>query len=156
MARGASAEVGRGGQRGRRDTGAQKRPHAHWAQLNRCAVQPLQYMPPQFRPPPHRQPVYLYTHTPYYPLPQHPQPQVHVSPPAAPTPPVWHPLFTSVPLTRDPNKPLSTRSTPPPIFSSRDGPNAMPSYEEMIVEAIIDVGEREGMAPKVLFAWMAS
>jgi hypothetical protein len=32
----------------------------------------------------------------------------------------------------------------------------MPSYEEMIVEAIVDVGDGEGTPPKVLFAWMAS
>ena len=156
MVRGASTEVGRGGQRGRGGVGVRERLDAHWAQLNHCAVQPPQYRPLQFWPPPHRQPVYPYTHTPYYLPPQHPQPQAHVSPPATLTLPVRHLLFTSVPLTQDPNKPLSTCPTLPPILSSCDDPNAMPSYEEMIIEAIIDVRKREGMVPKVLFAWMAS
>ena len=146
----------RGGQRWAEGVpGAQERLDTHWAQLNHCAVQPPQYRPPQFWLPPHRQPVYPYTHTPYYPPPQHPQPQAHVSLPAVPTLPVQYPSFTSVPLMRDLNKLLSTCPTLPPVLSSHDDPNAMPSYKEMIFEAIIDVREREGMVPKVLFAWMA-
>lgn len=48
------------------------------------------------------------------------------------------------------------RPTPALAVSMRDDPNAMPSYEEMIVEAIMEVGDIDGTAPKVLFAWMAS
>ncbi|KZT11838.1 uncharacterized protein LAESUDRAFT_808802 [Laetiporus sulphureus 93-53] len=32
----------------------------------------------------------------------------------------------------------------------------LPSYEEMIVEALLDTGDPEGAAPKDLFAWMAA
>ncbi|KIJ54403.1 hypothetical protein M422DRAFT_775522 [Sphaerobolus stellatus SS14] len=125
------------------------------------AVQPLagppgqSVPPPQYKPPTQKLPVYPYTHTPYYPPPVHPPPPTThppiVSPPA---PPARHPLFTSTPLTRDSNNSIS-RPTPPPLISSRDDPNAMPSYEEMLVEAIMDVGDVEGTAPKILFQWMA-
>ncbi|KAF8582818.1 hypothetical protein K439DRAFT_1634941 [Ramaria rubella] len=121
-------------------------------------VPPSVVLPPQYKPPAYKQtahqPVYPYTHTPYYPP---PQPHIQISPPPQPPPaaPPRHPLFTSAPLTRDPNKPPVVRPTPPAV-SSRDDPNAMPSYEEMIVEAIVDVGDGEGTAPKILFAWMAS
>lgn len=133
------------------------------------AVPPLAstpVLPPQYKPPPHKpQPqvatqMYPHTHVPYYASPMPPNPQISsassspVPPPAAPP---RHPLFTSTPLSRDPTKPFPVKSTPPPtVVSSRDDPNAMPSYEEMIVEAITDVGDIDGTAPKVLFAWMAS
>ena len=120
-------------------------------------VAPPQYRPAAFKQPPHPH-MYPYTHTPYYPPPQTPPSQVQTPAPPArpPAAPTRHPLFTSVPLTRDPNKPPVARPTPPPAANSRDDPNAMPSYEEMIVEAIVDVGDGEGTAPKILFAWMAS
>ncbi|KAF8523194.1 hypothetical protein JB92DRAFT_1615254 [Gautieria morchelliformis] len=118
-------------------------------------VQPPQYKPPAYKQPSHG---YPYTHTPYYSPTQPPQPPSQGSAPLPPpsAPPARHPLFTSAPLTRDPNKPQLARPTPAPVVSSRDDPNAMPSYEEMIVEAIVDVGDGEGTPPKILFAWMAS
>ncbi|KAF8527461.1 hypothetical protein BU17DRAFT_61604 [Hysterangium stoloniferum] len=118
------------------------------------AVQPPQYKPPPHKIPPH---MYPYTHTPYYAQIPSPNPS-HTSVPAVPPPaaPPRHPLFTTTPLTRDLNKSTVVPTPPPPVVSSRNDPNAMPSYEEMIVEAIMDVGEHDGTAPKVLFAWMAS
>lgn len=41
---------------------------------------------------------------------------------------------------------------PPPPSSGED----LPSYEDMIVEALTDLGEPDGAAPKDLFLWMAS
>ncbi|GJJ13284.1 hypothetical protein Clacol_007535 [Clathrus columnatus] len=128
---------------------------------------PPPYPPPhKLQPQPQPQPVpqmYSYAHTPYYvppavPVPpKPPQTPSSSSPVPPPSAPVRHPLFTSAPLTRDPTKSSATKSTPPPtLVSSRDDPNAMPSYEEMLVEAIMDVGDVDGTAPKVLFTWMAS
>jgi linker histone H1 and H5 family len=60
--------------------------------------------------------------------------------------------------------PSSTSSQPNPLpypqpqDSFRDQPSAddLPSYEEMIVEALTTSGDSEGCAPKELFTWMAS
>jgi hypothetical protein len=48
-----------------------------------------------------------------------------------------------------------------PLMHQQDavGQNAgddLPSYEEMIVEALMDANDPEGCAPKDLFTWMAS
>ena len=91
-----------------------------------------------------------YPHTPYYhypPLsyphnlpPQPPAPYPHVFPPSHP------PYPPGVPLPRHPH------STGLP---STD-PDDLPSYEDMLVEALKDLDESEGSAPKALFTWMAS
>ncbi|KAJ3504182.1 hypothetical protein NLJ89_g8075 [Agrocybe chaxingu] len=45
-----------------------------------------------------------------------------------------------------------------PLPPPKDGVSAddLPSYEEMLVEALTDCTEPDGLAPKDLFAWMAS
>ncbi|KAG6377053.1 hypothetical protein JVT61DRAFT_1102 [Boletus reticuloceps] len=103
-------------------------------------------------------PYYLpgYPHTPYYTSPHatygyphacasYPQP-----PPMYPVNPASHhpPLFTNTPLVHPPHP----APEPPPPLSSVDD---LPSYEEMIVEALLDSGDPEGCAPKSLFSWMA-
>lgn len=96
-----------------------------------------------------------YPHAPYYashatygypqPYPSYPQP-----PAMYPVNPASHhpPLFTNTPLVHPPHP----SSEPPPPLSSVDD---LPSYEEMIVEALLDSGDPEGCAPKSLFSWMA-
>ncbi|RPD62242.1 hypothetical protein L226DRAFT_611154 [Lentinus tigrinus ALCF2SS1-7] len=107
-------------------------------------------MPPQ---PPGQQAAY--PHAPYYPpsgypshypYPYHPPPGYPPPPGHTPPPPGGQPLFNTNPLGRPPHPP----QPPPP--SGED----LPSYEEMIVEALLDCGEAEGAAPKDLFTWMAS
>ncbi len=97
-----------------------------------------------------------YPHAPYYPPSGYPAhyPYPYPPPPGYPPPPPGHtppppggqPLFNSTPLGRPPHPP----QPPPP--SGED----LPSYEEMIVEALLDCGDAEGAAPKDLFTWMAS
>ncbi|OBZ71181.1 hypothetical protein A0H81_08655 [Grifola frondosa] len=48
--------------------------------------------------------------------------------------------------------PAASSSQAPPPPPAED----LPSYEEMIVEALLDSGDPEGVAPKDLFTWMAS
>lgn len=59
-----------------------------------------------------------------------------------------------------PTQPTPIQLPPPsqPQDAFRDQPAAddLPSYEEMIVEALTDCGDPEGCAPKELFMWMAS
>ncbi|KAG2129119.1 hypothetical protein DEU56DRAFT_817722 [Suillus clintonianus] len=121
--------------------------------------------PPQSLPHYPHQPYYhpSYPHAPYYPAPPqahysfpHPYPPYPHPPPAQyqsnppPPPPPSHPppLFTSSPLAH----PSHPSEQPPPSSTVDD----LPSYEEMIVEALIDFGDPEGCAPKALFSWMAS
>lgn len=130
---------------------------------------PPQQQPPLPPPPvshPHypHQPYYhpSYPHAPYYPVPPpahfsfpHPYPsfphppqtqyQQNIPPPPPPNHPP--PLFTTAPLTHPSHPPESSPSNPV---------DDLPSYEEMIVEALIDSGDPEGRAPKALFSWMAS
>jgi hypothetical protein len=54
------------------------------------------------------------------------------------------PLFASGPVARH------SGSAEPRVHED------MPSYEEMIAEAIAEMNDPEGTAPKVLFAWMAA
>ncbi|KAG1820697.1 hypothetical protein EV424DRAFT_1401922 [Suillus variegatus] len=120
--------------------------------------------PPQSLPHYPHQPYYhpSYPHAPYYPAPPqahynfpHPFPPYPHPPPAQyqpnppPPPPSSHapPLFTSAPL---------AHPTHPSDSSSSNNVDDLPSYEEMIVEALIDFGDPEGCAPKALFGWMAS
>ncbi|KAF8442962.1 hypothetical protein L210DRAFT_862262 [Boletus edulis BED1] len=103
-------------------------------------------------------PYYLpgYPHTPYYASPHATYGYPHAcasypQPPAMyPVNPASHhpPLFTNTPLVHPPHP----APEPPPPLSSVDD---LPSYEEMIVEALLDSGDPEGCAPKSLFSWMA-
>ncbi|KIK93734.1 hypothetical protein PAXRUDRAFT_144432 [Paxillus rubicundulus Ve08.2h10] len=98
-----------------------------------------------------------YPHAPYYAPPHsgfsyphaysYPQP-----PPPYPTNPTNRPsLFPNAPLAH-PLHPATEQHPPPPPVNNIDD---LPSYEEMIVEALIDSGDPEGCAPKNLFSWMA-
>ena len=92
-----------------------------------------------------------YPHTPYYHYPPlnypHNFPPQHSAPyPHAPFPPS-HPSFPpAVPLPRHPH---------PTGLPSTDQDD-LPSYEDMLVEALTDLNESDGSAPKALFTWMAS
>lgn len=116
-------------------------------------------------PPPPQGQQGAYPHTPYYSQPgyssHYPYPHYppgYPAPPPGPTPPPPHahgsqPLFNSSPLVRPPIHPSTAVPQPPPPPPSGED---LPSYEEMIVEALLDCGESEGAAPKDLFTWMAS
>ncbi|KAI0688321.1 hypothetical protein BC835DRAFT_315347 [Cytidiella melzeri] len=99
---------------------------------------PYGYPLPPGYPPPSAQAAY--PHTPYYP------------PPAAvPGYPSHYPGYPHYPPppgypTHQPPPP------PPPPVSSED----LPSYEDMIVEALMAIREPEGAAPKDLFSWMGA
>ncbi|PCH40278.1 hypothetical protein WOLCODRAFT_162233 [Wolfiporia cocos MD-104 SS10] len=129
--------------------------------------QPYPYVPYGF--PSQNQPQQpAYPHAPYYPPPPPPPPphHPHAYPPpypypGYPPPPGYpstsahalaqpHPLYPPAPHTRVPAQ-MVPAPTPPA------GPvDDLPSYEEMIVEALIDSGDPDGAAPKDLFTWMAS
>ncbi|KAF8061612.1 hypothetical protein FPV67DRAFT_1452524 [Lyophyllum atratum] len=128
--------------------------------------------PPQQPPYPHQpygygHPQAAYPHAPYY---QHPpgyppypspygysqMPGAYPPPPPAPPPHPGYPQqpappFTTAPLTHPPQQPQDTFN--PAMNTSTED---LPSYEEMIVEALSDSGDPEGCAPKDLFTWMAS
>lgn len=98
-----------------------------------------------------------YPHTPYY---QYPPPSYpHNFPPQPPAPyphvpfPPSHPPFPpAVPLPRHPH-PTGLPSTD---HSGMPGSDDLPSYEDMLVEALTDLNESDGSAPKALFTWMGS
>ncbi|KAG5647180.1 hypothetical protein DXG03_001139 [Asterophora parasitica] len=102
-----------------------------------------------------------YPHAPYYqpppgypPYPSpYPYPQMPTTYPPPPHPAYPQPLtspFTTAPLTHPPQP-------TPDAFNPNPNPTEdLPSYEEMIAEALLDSGDLEGCAPKDLFTWMAS
>ncbi|KAI0087724.1 hypothetical protein BDY19DRAFT_219449 [Irpex rosettiformis] len=92
-------------------------------------------LPPGYPPPPGTAQA-AYPHTPYYPPPGN-----IAGYPAYPGYPPYPP-----PPGYPPHQP------PPPPASGED----LPSYEDMIVEALMDLGEPEGAAPKDLFLWMGA
>jgi hypothetical protein len=90
-----------------------------------------------------------YPHTPYYPPLSYPHnfpPQPSAPYPHAAFPPAQGsgPLFPGVP-----HHPHSTDHSGMPS-------DDLPSYEDMLVEALTDLNESDGSAPKSLFTWMAS
>ncbi len=110
---------------------------------------------------PQTQPLAAYPHTPYYTLfshahnfPPHPSASyAHTSypqsqPPAGQT--SFSP-FTGIPLARHPH----TIGVPPTDHNGIPADD-LPSYEDMLVEALTDLNEPDGSAPKSLFTWMAS
>ncbi|KAF9221644.1 hypothetical protein BS17DRAFT_844303 [Gyrodon lividus] len=122
----------------------------------------LSHIPPTASVPhyPH-QPYYhpTYPHASYYAPPHsaYSYPHAYSSYPQPPAPystnsPSHHPpLFSNAPLAH-PSHPVPEQHPPPPPLNNVDD---LPSYEEMIVEALVDSGDPEGCAPKNLFSWMA-
>ncbi|OCH87717.1 hypothetical protein OBBRIDRAFT_135507 [Obba rivulosa] len=126
-----------------------------------------------------------YPPPPGYPSPPPPPPTASGHAPSHPPHPAssanghGHSLFTSTPLVRSshphasphphhhphaphpgmPGASGSVQSPPHPPPHSHPHPHAhaedLPSYEDMIVEALLDTADPEGAAPKDLFAWMA-
>lgn len=95
-------------------------------------------LPPGYPPPPGTAQA-AYPHTPYYPPPG-----------SVPGYPAHYPGYPPYP----PPPGYSTHQPPPPPppVSGED----LPSYEDMIVEALLDIGEPDGAAPKDLFLWMGA
>lgn len=87
----------------------------------------------------------------------------HAYPPYPPPTPVPYPSnqpsqpspFTTAPIAHAPHPPPEQRPPLPPPPPPLNAVDDLPSYEEMIVEALIDCGDPEGCAPKALFSWMA-
>ncbi|KAH9049968.1 hypothetical protein EDB84DRAFT_1260150, partial [Lactarius hengduanensis] len=112
---------------------------------------------------PQTQPLPAYPHTPYYTpythphnFPPHPSaPYAHTAyPPSQPPYPTGQspfPPFTGIPLARHPHA-IGVTSAEHSGIPADD----LPSYEDMLVEALIDLNEADGSAPKSLFTWMAS
>ncbi|KAG6865624.1 hypothetical protein C0991_000911 [Blastosporella zonata] len=100
-----------------------------------------------------------YPHAPYYQAPPgyppYPTPYAYQMPGAYPQP---HPAYSQP--TTIPYAPPPISHAPPQtqdVFNTNPGSaDDLPSYEEMIVEALTDTGDPEGCAPKDLFTWMAS
>ncbi|KAA1469932.1 hypothetical protein DENSPDRAFT_652263 [Dentipellis sp. KUC8613] len=123
-------------------------PHAPYGftQPHQSAYPHAAYYPPP--PPPPNYAAQYPGHNPPYPY--HPYPGSHPHHPYPPPPnpqPSGSP-FTSAPLARHP-----MQIPPDPNVMSADD---LPSYEDMIVEALGDLDDPEGCAPKALFSWMAS
>ena len=109
------------------------------------------------------QPLTTYPRTPYYLPLGYPQNFPHQSsapyphaafPPSHPHFPLAQgsgPPFPAVPLARHPHS-LGLPSTDHGGIAGDD----LPSYEDMLVEALADLNEPDGSAPKSLFTWMAS
>ncbi|KAG2020827.1 hypothetical protein CC2G_006128 [Coprinopsis cinerea AmutBmut pab1-1] len=104
---------------------------------------------------PHQPYGYPYPHTPYYPPP--------------PAYPYSHPQYPPYPHHQYPQPPQAPGYPPPPasMYPHHPAPHMppmqdgnagddLPSYEEMIVEALQDSNDPEGCAPKDLFTWMAA
>lgn len=108
-----------------------------------------------------------------YPYPQYPQPQYYAGGyayPYAAYPPPPPPMQTGYAPVLPPAAPQIHQPYPtitptsiynnvmPIVAPGQDGsvnPDDLPSYEEMIVEALTDCPDAEGWAPKDLFTWMA-
>jgi hypothetical protein len=131
---------------------AQPEPSASSTQPPATELPQGSYPHPPYGYPP-TQSLAAYPHTPYYPPlsyphnfpppPSGPYPHAAYPPPHSPFPP-------AVPLARHPH-PTGYPST------EHSGPSDdLPSYEDMLVEALTDLNESDGSAPKSLFTWMAS
>ncbi|KAH9980324.1 hypothetical protein BGW80DRAFT_493016 [Lactifluus volemus] len=101
-----------------------------------------------------------YPHTPYgYPSTQSPQAYPH----SPYYPPLSYPPHPSAPYPLAGFPPMHTpfpptHSSNPPFSIPHNGVLAedLPSYEDMLVEALTELAESDGSAPKSLFTWMAS
>lgn len=105
---------------------------------------PAAYPHAPYYPPPPGYPSYPPSSYPHYPL---PIPNGYPHPP----PPPPHPAYPPPP---NPMYPGPHVPQHPP--HQDQGSDDLPSYEEMIVEALQESTDPEGCAPKDLFAWMAS
>ncbi|KAF9448912.1 hypothetical protein P691DRAFT_594439 [Macrolepiota fuliginosa MF-IS2] len=102
-----------------------------------------------------------YPHAPYYPpppgYPAYPPSYPHYPPPVPngyphpPPPPPPHPAYPPPPNPMYPSPHVSQ----PPAHQDQ-GSDDLPSYEEMLVEALQESTDPEGCAPKDLFTWMAA
>jgi hypothetical protein len=108
---------------------------------------------------PQTQPLPAYPHTPYYTpfshshnFPPHPPaPYGHTAYPPSQSGQASIPPFTGVPLARHLH-PIGIAPADHCGIPADD----LPSYEDMLVEALTDLNEPDGSAPKSLFTWMAS
>jgi len=111
---------------------------------SQCTAQPVPQQPP-------------YPHQPYgYPLAQPAYPHTPYYPPGYPA----YPGYPSYPGYPQPQHPQNTPQAQPPSQQDLYGSNAhsvddLPSYEDMIAEALLDSADPDGCAPKDLFTWMA-
>ncbi|KAK0464429.1 uncharacterized protein EV420DRAFT_1725081 [Desarmillaria tabescens] len=98
---------------------------------------------------------HAYPHASYYP--QHAWPYPHLPyppPPPAQVPSPYHPPPVAAAFSH-----TSYQNTPPPPSSEPTQPTSednLPSYEDMIVEALVDANDPDGIAPKDVYAWMAA
>ncbi|KAK0504077.1 hypothetical protein EDD18DRAFT_485832 [Armillaria luteobubalina] len=97
---------------------------------------------------------HAYPHASYYP--QHAWPYPHLPypppPPTVPSPYQQPPATPAFPQTSYQN------SAPQPSseLSQTTSEDNLPSYEDMIVEALADANDPDGIAPKDVYAWMAA
>ncbi|KAL4267574.1 Histone H1 [Pleurotus pulmonarius] len=129
-------------------------------QANGSSSAPAQPAQHPAYPQPYGYPPSAYPHSPYYPPPPNypylPHPGYYPPPGYAPTYPS-HPHPPSHPSLPHPQQPTPAPSyVPGQIEGHIVTPDDLPSYEEMIVEALMDSNDPEGWMPKQLFAWMAS
>jgi linker histone H1 and H5 family len=89
-----------------------------------------------------------YPHTPYYPPLTYPHN-------FAPQPSVPYP-HAAFPPPHSPFPPTHASNSPFPIPHSGALADDLPSYEDMLVEALTELNEPDGSVPKSLFTWMAS
>lgn len=124
------------------------------------------HLTPSPQPPPFHTPYSYYPHYPGFPpLAPGQQPPYAFYPQHPPPPPPPHsgskPLFTSAPLVHPPVNERNADSKPGGSSGSgrprKDMTNEdLPSYEEMIVEGLSTFSNEDGVAPKALFAWIAT
>ena len=125
--------------------------------------EPTQSAPPVQQPHPHLQPMFphqrygfspstAYPHNPYYPAHSTTYPYPHSA--YMPYPPIQNGYPHVPPAYPAPSVYNSLMPLPPPPESANA--DDLPSYEEMIVEALSSTTDPEGYAPKDLFTWMAS
>ncbi|KAG6861669.1 hypothetical protein C0995_013675 [Termitomyces sp. Mi166 len=117
---------------------------------------------PQQPPYPHQpygygHPQAAYPHAPYYQTPPgyppYPSPYPYPLPGQYPQPHPTYPQPTTVSYAPPPHP---THAPPQPHDVFHTSPDDLPSYEEMIAEALTDSSDPEGCAPKDLFTWMAA
>ncbi|RDB24214.1 hypothetical protein Hypma_008698 [Hypsizygus marmoreus] len=108
---------------------------------------------------PHAQAAYphapYYQHAPGYPAypTAYSYAQIPGYPPPPPPPATYPQQPANSPFT---NAPLTHPQPQPDAYGNTTSADDLPSYEEMIVEALMDTADPEGCAPKDLFNWMAA
>jgi len=115
-------------------------------------MQPLQ--PPTSHQPYGFPPSSAYPHNPYYPA--HSTAYAYPHSAYTPYPPIQNGYHPHVPPAYPVPSPAYNSLTPLPPPPDGVNMDDLPSYEEMIVEALSSTTDPEGYAPKDLFTWMAS